>query len=118
MPATFSVPDRMPRSWPPPSIMRREQHARVAPPDVERADALRPAHLVRADGRHVHLQIVDVERNLADRLHGVGVEQDALLLRDRADLGDRLNHADLVVGGHDRDEDRLVGDGGRAARRG
>ena len=36
----------------------------------------------------------------------------ALLLRDRADLGDRLDDADLVVGGHDRDEDRLVGDRG------
>ena len=38
-----------------------------------------------------------VERNLADRLHRVGVEQDALLLRDRADLRDRLDDADLVV---------------------
>ena len=97
---------------------RRQQHARIPAPHVERADALRPVHLVRAERRQVDLQLVDVERNLADRLHRVGVEQDALLLRDRADLGDRLDDADLVVGGHDRDEDRLVGDRVRAARRG
>ena len=87
-----------------------EQHARVAAPHVERADALRAVHLVRAHRHQVDLRLVDVERHLADRLHRVGVEEDALLLRDRADLRDRLQHADLVVGGHDRDEDRLVGD--------
>ena len=89
---------------------RREQHARIAAPHVERADALRSVHLVGGHRGQVDLQLVHVERNLADGLHGVGVEENALLLRDRADLGDRLNHADLVVGGHDRDEDRLVGD--------
>ena len=31
-------------------------------------------------------------------------------MHDLADLGDRLDRADLVVGGHDRDQDRLVGD--------
>ena len=89
-----------------------EQHARIPAADVERAHALRAVHLVRAERQQIDLQVVDVDRDLADRLHGVGVEQDPLLLRDRADLGDRLQHADLVVGGHDRDEDRLVGDGG------
>ena len=89
-----------------------EQHARIAAPHVERADALRAVHLVRAERHQIDLHLVDVERHLADRLHRVGVEEDPLLLRDRADLGDRLQHADLVVGGHDRDEDRLVGDRG------
>ena len=51
----------------------------------------------------------DVDRNLARRLRGVGVEQRAALLRDRADRGERLQHADLVVRGHDRDEDRAIG---------
>ena len=46
-------------------------------------------------------EVVDVERDLADDLHRVGVEENPLLLRDRADLGDRLDDADLVVGRHD-----------------
>ena len=89
---------------------RRQQHARIAAADVERADALRAVHLVRADRRHVDLQVVDVEGHLADRLHRVGMEKDSFLFRDRANLPDRLEHADLVVGHHDRDENRLVAD--------
>ena len=33
-----------------------------------------------------------------------------LLFRDLADLRDRLDHADFVVGVHDADQDGLVGD--------
>jgi hypothetical protein len=58
----------------------------------------------------IDFEIGDAHRHLADCLHRVGVEEDPFLFRDRADLRDRLQHADLVVGGHDRDEDRLVGD--------
>ena len=56
------------------------------------------------------LSLIDIDRNLADRLHAVGVEQDALLAADFPDLGDRLDHADFVIGVHDGDQDRLVGD--------
>ena len=59
---------------------RRQQHARVAPADVERADAFRPVHLVRADRGQIDLQIDDVERPLAGTLLGVGVQQDTLPL--------------------------------------
>ena len=45
------------------------------------------------------------------RLHGVGVEQDARLAADRADLRDGENRADLIVGVHDRDEAGVVADG-------
>ena len=45
---------------------------------------------------------VHVDRNLAHRLHRVGVEDHVALVTDLADLRDRLNHADLVVGEHDR----------------
>ena len=47
MPGTFSVPERMPRSWPPPSDLRGELHARIAPADIQRAHALRAVNLVR-----------------------------------------------------------------------
>ena len=45
----------------------------------------------------------------ADRLHGVGVQRDAVLRAQRGDLGDRLHGADLVVGPHHRDERDLLG---------
>ena len=50
---------------------------------------------------------MDVSR----RLNGVGVEQDALFLTDRADLCDGQDGADLVVGIHDRHEAGVVADG-------
>ena len=56
MPGTLSVPERMPRSWPPPLICSDEQHARVAAPHVERADALRAVHLVRAHRQQIDLR--------------------------------------------------------------
>ena len=88
--------------------LRRQQHTRVAATHVERAYTLRAVHLVRGDRHDVDFQRVDVERNLARRLHRVGVEEDPLFLGDGADFGDRLDDADLVVRRHDRDEDRLV----------
>src|SRR5688572_2075378 len=89
-----------------------QQHARIPPAHVEGAHTLRTVHLVRRDRGQVGLRLGHVERHLADGLDGVGMQQDALLLRDRPDLGRRLQHADLVVGRHDRDQDRLVGDRG------
>ena len=47
----------------------------------------------------------DVERHLADRLCAIAVEQGARGAADRADLGERLDNADLVVDRHDRDRD-------------
>src|SRR5262249_52574603 len=70
----------------------------------------RPVHLVRGNRRHVDFQLVDVERYFADSLNGIGMKEHTAFLRDRADLRDRLDDANLVVGGHDRDEDGLVGD--------
>ena len=85
--------------------------------DPERARALRPVELVRRERQQIDAERAHVDRNLADRLHGVGVHQRAALVRDRRELRDRLNRADLVVRVHDRDERRVVGDAPRAADR-
>ena len=86
-------------------------HARALAANIQRAHALRPVHLVAAERHQVDVVLDHVDRNLADGLRRVGVQQHALRLRDLADLGDRLQHADFVVGVHDADQDRLVGDG-------
>ena len=57
------------------------------------------------------LSLMTLNGHLAHGLHGVGVEDDALLVADLADLADGLQDADFVVGGHDGDEDGLVVDG-------
>ena len=48
--------------------------------------------------------------HLAEHLGAVGVEVDAVLAADGADLFERLDHADFVVDAHDGDETGLVCD--------
>ena len=86
-----------------------EADARSAP-HIRRADALGPIYLVAADAHQVDVHGVHVERDLAERLRGVGVEVDAAVLFDeRTDLLQRLDDARLVVHGLDGYEDRLLG---------
>ena len=89
---------------------RRQQHARIPAADIESANAFRAVHFVRGKGSHIHIHFIDVERNLSGRLNRIGVEQDAAFARDLSDFLDVLNDADFVIRGHDRDQDRLVGD--------
>ena len=74
MPATFSVPARRLRSCLPPVSGGMQPDA---PADPQRADALRAVELVRRDREQVHAERLDVDRDLARRLHRVGVEQRA-----------------------------------------
>ena len=53
---------------------RLQAHPRPAA-DVERADALGPVDLVAGDAHQVDLHRLDVERDLADGLGRVGVEE-------------------------------------------
>ncbi len=64
------------------------------------------------EAEQVDLVVLDVQRDFADGLGGVGVEEDASVVAEPADLADRVERADLVVRGHDRDEDRAVGQRG------
>ena len=68
--------------------------------DVESGDALGRAHLVPDDGEQVDAEVVDVDRDLADRLRGVAVQQDAVAAGDRGDVRNALKGARLVVGVH------------------
>jgi hypothetical protein len=55
---------------------------------------------VRRDRQQVHAESLDVDRDLAGRLHGVGMEHRAALSGNRGQLGDGLHGPDLVVGVH------------------
>ena len=97
--------------------LRDQLHARVLAANVKRADSLGTVKLVGGDRGQVNVVLNHVERNLANRLHRVGVEQHAALVTDRANLADGLQRANLVVGGHDRDQNGLVIDGALRDRR-
>ena len=79
--------------------------------DVQRADALGRVDLVSGDGQQVHSQIVHVDRYLTHRLGTVGVKQHSPFPGDLAYLFQRLDGADLVVGVHDGNQNRLGSDG-------
>ena len=97
----------MSRSWPPPCTERGHGRARGGRPARRRRTGpptLWPVSVSASTPRGG-----EVDRDRADRLHGVGVDRDAVGGRDRDDLVDRLQRADLVVGPHHRDQRHRVG---------
>ena len=96
---------RRQRARPQPALLRaaREQRRDAhATAQVQRADALGAVQLVRREAHEVDAKRRDVDRHPAGGLGGVGVQENAALPADPGDVGDRLEHADLVIGGHDR----------------
>ena len=79
--------------------------------DIQPADPLGAIHLVGRETEQVDAQLLDVDGELADRLGGVAVQQHAALFTQPADLGQRLDCADLVVGQHHGNDDRIVAQG-------
>jgi hypothetical protein len=66
--------------------LRHQLHPGILPPYVERAHALGAIKLVRRNRREIDIVLDDVERDLADGLHRVGVEEHAALVAQRANL--------------------------------
>src|SRR5689334_23941737 len=79
--------------------------------DVESADSLGRVELVAGDGEEVYAEGVDVYRDFSCRLHGVGVEVDVVLCGYFADLVERLDSTEFIVGVHDGDEQSFRTDG-------
>jgi hypothetical protein len=65
---------------------------------------------VSRDRGEVDVHLLHVEGYFADALHRIGMKEHAALAGDLSDLGERVDGADFVVGEHDGDENRLVGD--------
>src|SRR5581483_3701103 len=86
-------------------------HARILAAHVERAYTFRSVNLVTGNGGEIDVVFDHIHGNLTDGLNRVGVEQHPTLVTELADLPPGLQHANLVVGRHDGDENRLVVDG-------
>ena len=67
---------------------------------------LRAVHLVAGDAHQVDIHRPDVDRDLADRLGGVDVQQRPGGVDQLRRRRDRLDRADLVVDRHQRDDRR------------
>ncbi len=71
---------------------------------VQGADALRSVDLVPGEREEVDVQLLHVDRNPADRLRGVRMEEHAATVCDPHQVRYRLDRAGLVVCHHDGDE--------------
>src|SRR4029077_4827184 len=86
----------------------------VLAPPYQRADALGTANLVRREGEQISAEDTDRAGYAPGRLHGIDMQQATRRMDDRGRPRDRLHHAALVVGEHERDERPYrVGDGSR-----
>ncbi len=91
----------------PAAVGQRRQ--RQAPAYQQRAHADRATELVRADRERVRAAVLEGHRDRPDGLDGVGVEHDPVTVRDRRELRDRRDGADLVVRPHHADQGDAVG---------
>ncbi len=70
---------------------------------------LGPSNLCAPKRNEIGIQGAQVQIDVRGRLDGIDVQEDALApANDLGDLGHRLDRADLVVGKHDRHQDRAV----------
>jgi hypothetical protein len=79
-----------------------ERRERRPAPHVEGTHALGRAQLVPGQRQQVHRQLAHVDGQAAERLHGVGVHDDAPCAGAGGHRLDRLHHARLVVHPHER----------------
>src|ERR1700675_3542366 len=79
-------------------------HAGVTTADVQRAYTFGSVNFVARDSEKIDVVFLHVHRNFADSLHAVDGKENAVFLGDLADLCDRVDYANFVVGVHDGDE--------------
>lgn len=80
--------------------------------EVEGANTLYGVKFVAAEGGRVDVEGAEINRNLADGLNGVGVQERASRVNAGGDFAHGVDHAGFVVGQHEGDERRLRGEGG------
>src|SRR5580765_2001061 len=64
--------------------------------------------LMRGQGSQIDIGTGDIQRNLAQGLHSVRVEEHTALTAELTDFFNRLKHASFIIGRHNADQDCLV----------
>ena len=75
--------------------------------DIEHADPLGGVELVTGNGKHVDGVLLHVDRDLADRLHRIGVEQNAPFMGQFRRLLHGEDDPRFIVGPHEADHRRI-----------
>ena len=100
MAVRFSVPDRRPNSCPPAVQQGLDRNLRAA---NQRRRAIARPQLVPRQGHQIDPERHHIERYPPRRLAGVAMEIPPRGMDNLGDLGNRLDHAGLVVREHHRD---------------
>ena len=58
-----------------------------------------------AGAHHIYMILIHIDRNVAEGLNRIGVEDDSVLFCDLTDFLHRFNRSDFVIGKHDGDQD-------------
>src|SRR5579875_2016988 len=87
---------------------RCQAHARPLRPHIESTYTFRTVKLVGRKRHQVDPAFFNVDGHVSDRLSSVTMENNAFLLGYFANLGDRMNRPDLVIGEHNRDKHGLI----------
>ena len=77
----------------------------------QRASTLGATDLVRGNSHRVHagpVQLTEVDRDLAERLHGIGMHPRSGAPQRLGQFGHRLQHPGLVIGMHQRNHHRAA----------
>ena len=85
----------------------RKLYARVLATHIQSANAFRAVSLVGREGHQVDFLLFQVDLYFAGRLSCVAMENDAFLAAQLANFLDRLDHANLIIDQHDRDQDSI-----------
>ena len=75
--------------------------------DIQKSDALWSVQLMSAGAQHIDITFIYIDGKMTVSLHRICMEQDAMLMGDLSDLADRFYRSDLVIGIHNRDQDRI-----------
>src|SRR3954465_6899109 len=76
--------------------------------NIKRARSLRAICLVSRNRKQIDLLADHINWNLSDGLSSIGMQDHSTLAAEFAYFRDRLQHSDLVVCSHDRDQDGRV----------
>ena len=91
---------------PPPMHLRLDAHARFAS-HIQGTNAFGAIGLVRCQAHQVHRQGAQVNFHATGGLCSINVKNNVLLAAQRANGGNVLDHANLVVDKHDADQNRV-----------
>ena len=83
---------------------RLNRNASAIAADDERSDSIRAVKFVGRKAQQIDGQLLQVDRQFAEDLHGIAVQQDISFTTDLANFEYRAQRADFVVGEHDGDE--------------